>query len=96
MNPGNLRADRALSHCTVEGILGRYKGVCGAIVAIDAVHHSPLTLWFFAFQRGSGEGGLRTIGIAALHPWNRGARRIGRDVFDVAQVNAVDSCEVRQ
>ena len=37
------------------------KGVGGAIVAIDAVHHTTLALRDGAFQVGRSESGLRSI-----------------------------------
>ncbi len=50
VDPGQIRRDRAFGHCPVDRVFRGHEGVSRAVVAIDAIHHPPLTLWLGAVQ----------------------------------------------
>ena len=94
MDPGQIGTDGALGHGAVDGVFRGDEGVSGAVVAVDAIHHPALALGHAAGRVGGGKDGLRAIGVEPPHPGDGGAGLVGGDVFDVAQVNAVNAGEV--
>ena len=96
VDEGQRGADDARGHGAVDGFFRGDEGMRGAVVAVDAVHHAPLALGLCAVEGRGGIGSQSAIGIGALHPWNRRTRGVGRDVFDVAEVHAVNAAALRE
>ena len=96
MNPRKIGADGAGGHGLVDGLLRGDEGVRGAVVAVDAIHHPAVAFGNAAASRQSAVFGKGAVGILPLDPGNRGARGVGGNVLDVAEVNAVNSRVARE
>src|SRR6201995_6038312 len=84
VDPGKLGADGAFRHGAIERVFSGLHGVCGAIVAVNAVHYATLALRLSTLQAGIGEGCLGPVRIGALRGGNSVSFSIERDVLDVA------------
>jgi len=96
VDEGKVGADGTFGHGAVERVFGGHEGVGGAVVAVDAIHEATLAVGSGAARRQGGEDRLRAVGVALLHPGDCGARLVRGDVFDVAEVGAVDSAQLRE
>ena len=94
VDPGKIGADGSLGHGAVDGVLGGDKGVGGAVVAVDAIHHAAFPFGDTGSRVGGGKDGLGAVGVAFLHPGDGGAGLVGGYVFDVAEVGAVNAAQL--
>src|SRR5664279_6547788 len=76
------RADAALGHGSVQGVLWWLEGVRGAIVAVDAVHHALFAVDGCGYI-GRNEICRATVCVPFAYPWNYLALPVGGDVLDM-------------
>ena len=73
VNPRQIGADCAARHCLINGFACGYECVRGAVVAVDAIHHSAVAFGNAATGRERTELCKRTVCVLPLDPWNCGA-----------------------